>query len=332
VTGWVPPAGPDQPGEPPIVGWATPSDEGLGVGAAIRAGWELTRAHLAGLAAVAAVPVLLTNVLLIPVWLGVAGQVERMVRFLSTLDLTRYRTDADALQREFQAIFQQETQFVAVSAALTCIVVVVAIIGSAALTAATLDAVEGRPVTVGRSFAAVAAHGPAIIAPAVVLGVVIGVGSGLLNLGQANVIAAGGGPGQTAVTSLLSLISLVIWVVLIILAIRWALVFQAILAEDLGLGAALSRSAALTAGARVRIGLTLVAAIFVTGVLFAIPASLLAMVVGLLTASVANAFIAYAAVTAITGLVLIPFLVSVLTVIYRDRVASKPATVTELAG
>lgn len=325
MTGWAPPTGPDPAGEPPIVGWANPGDEGLGVGAAIRAGWNLTRAHLVPLAAVAAVPVLLTNVLLIPVWLSVADQVERMLRFMSTLDFTRYRTDPDAFQREFQAIFQQSTQFVAVSAVLTGVVVAVAIIGSAALTRATLDAVEDRPVTIGRSFAAVAAHGSAIVAPAIVLGVVVGVGSGLLNLGQANVVAAGGGPGQTAVLSFLSLVSLVLWVLLIILAIRWSLVFQAILAEDAGLGAALSRSAALTAGARVRIGLTLVAAVFVTGVLFAIPASLLATVVGLATSSVANAFVAYAVVTAITGLVLIPLLVSVLTVIYRDRVASKAA-------
>jgi len=325
VTGWAPPTGPKPPGEPPIVGWATPADEGLGVGAAIRAGWHLTRAHLAPFAAVAAIPVLLSNVLLIPVWLGVAEQVERMLRFMSTLDFTRYRTDPDALQREFQAIFQQSSQFVAVSAVLTGIVIAVAIIGSAALTSATLDALEGRPVSVGRSFAAVASHASAIVAPAIVLGVVVGVGSGLLNLGQANVVAAGGKPGQTAVTSLLSLVSLVLWVLLIILAIRWSLVFQAILAEDLALGAGLSRSAALTAGARVRIGLTLVAGVVLTGVLFAIPASLLATVVGLVTSSVANAFVAYAVVTAITGLVLIPLLVSVLTVIYRDRVASKPA-------
>jgi hypothetical protein len=332
VTGWAPPTGPNPPGEPPIVGWATPSDEGLGVGAAIRAGWDLTRDHLAGLATVAAVPVLLSNILLIPVWLGLADQVERVVRFMSTLDLTRYRTDSDALQREFQAIFQQSTQFVAVSAALSGIVVAVAIIGSAALTRATLDAVEGRPVTIGRSFAAVAAHASAIVVPAIVLGILIAVGSAALNLGQTNLVAAGGTPGQAAITSLASLLGLVLWIVLIILAIRWSVVFQAILAEDLGLGAALSRSAALTSGARVRIGLTLVAAVVLTGVLFAIVASFLAMVVGLVTSSIANAFVAYAVVTAITGLVLFPFLVSVLTLIYRDRVAAKPAAVTDLGG
>ena len=325
MTGWLPPAGPNPPGEPPVVGWATPGDEGLGVGAAIQAGWNLTREHLVGLAVVAAVPVILANVLLIPVWLGLADQVERIVRFMSTLDLARYRTDPDALQREFQAVFQQSTQFVAVSALLSGVVVAVAIIGSAALTRATLDAADGRPVTIGRSFAAVLAHSSAIVMPAVVLGAVIAIGSAALNLGQTTVVAAGGTAGRVAITWLASLLGLALWIVLIILGIRWAVVFQAILAEDLGLGAALSRSAALTAGARVRIGLTLVAAVIVTGVLFGIVASFAALVAGLVTSSIANAFVAYAVVTAIAGLVLFPLLVSVLTVIYRDRVASRPA-------
>ena len=324
MTGWVPPAGPNPPGEPPVVGWATPGDEGLGVGAAIRAGWDQTRAHLVALAAVAAIPVILANVLLIPVWLGLADQVERIVRFMSTLDFARYRTDPDALQREFQAVFQPSTQFVAVSAVLTGIVVAVAIIGSAALTRATLDAADGRPVSIERSFGAVAAHASAIVVPAVLLGVVLAVGSAALNLGQTTVVAAGGTAGQAAITSLASLLGLAIWIVLIILGIRWSVVLQAILAEDLGLGAALSRSAALTAGSRVRIGLTIVAVVIVTGVLFGIVASLVALVAGLLTSSIANAFVAYAVVTAITGLVLVPLIVSVLTVIYRDRVASKP--------
>jgi hypothetical protein len=307
-----------------VVGWATPGDEGLGVGAAIRAGWDLTRAHLVALAAVAAIPVILANVLLIPVWLGLADQVERIVRFMSTLDFARYRTDPDALQREFQAVFQPSTQFVAVSAVLTGIVVAVAIIGSAALTRATLDAADGRPVSIGRSFGAVAAHASAIVVPAALLGVVLAVGSAALNVGQTTVVAAGGTAGQAAITTLASLLGLAIWIVLIILGIRWSVVLQAILAEDLVLGAALSRSAALTAGARVRIGLTIVAVVIVTGVLFGIVASLVALVAGLLTSSIANACVAYAVVTAITGLVLVPLIVSVLTVIYRDRVASKP--------
>jgi hypothetical protein len=333
MSGWVPPRPrpsptPEVPG--PVVGWAAPSDdEGLGVGATIREGWTLTRADLAGLAAVTALPVIAWNALLVPLWLGTAHMFERWITFFSELDWSRYRADPEAFQREVQAVFQPSTEFAVWTAVLGGLGVVVLIVGAAAVTSATLAAAGGHRVSVAASYRAVADHAAALVLPAVILGIAVVVIGLPLSLSQAGIAASGGGPAASAANALLGLLALVVWVAVIVLAIRWSLAFQAILAEDLGFSGGLARSAALTSGVRTRVGLTLVAAGIAVGFVVTIPSFLLALLVGIATASIMAGVVAYTAALIVSSLVTIPLLVAILTVIYRRRaaaVASSPAS------
>lgn len=327
---WVPPQT-DPPASPeaggPVVGWAAPSeDEGLGVGATIREGWALTRAHLEGLVAVTAIPVIAWNVLLIPLWLGTAEIFERWFRFIAEIDWARYRSDTDAFERDMQAVFQPSTEFTVLTTVLGGLSLVVAFVGAAAVTSATLAAVDGRRVSVGDSYRAVANHAGALVAPAVVLGVALVVIGLPLGLSQATIATSGGEPARSAVGALFGVLALVVWAAVIVLGIRWSLAIQAILAEDLGFRGGLARSAGLTAGARTRIGLTIVAVGLVVGFLVSIASFFLAVLIGLATASFMAGVVTYTAVLIVSSLISIPLFVAILTVIYRRRAAAVPSS------
>ena len=329
MAGWVPPSGgpatlSPEPG--PIVGWAAPSgDEGLGVGASIRAGWALTRAHLVAFAAVTTVPMLIWTLLLVPLWVRTAEMFDRWIQFMTHIDWARYRTDPDAFQRDMSVAFAPSTDFAVLSAVFGGVGIVVAIVGAAAVTSATLAAADGRRVSVAESFAAVAAHAGAIVLPAAVLGLAVAAIALPLGLNQSSFVSSGTSGGGSALSVLISLVSLVVWIAVVVLGLRWSLAFQAILAEDVGLRAGLSRSAALTQGIRLRILLTLIAVGLLVGLLISIPAFIVALFVGVATASIGPAVGTYAVLATLASLFTIPLFVAILTVIYRRRVDTSPA-------
>jgi hypothetical protein len=330
MAGWVPPGGgpaAPAPAPGPIVGWAAPSDdEGYGVGASIRAGWALARAHFVAFAAVTAVPMLIWNLLLVPLWVRTAEMFDRWIQFITHIDWARYRTDPDAFQLDMSAAFAPSTEYAVLSAVLGGAGIVVAIVGAAAVTSATLAAADGRRVSVGESFAAVAAHAGAIVLPAVVLGVAVTAIALPLGLSQTSLVSAGASPSGSALSVLISLVSFVVWIAIIVLGVRWSLAFQAILAEDLGLRAGLARSAALTEGIRLRVFLTIIAVGLLVAFLISLPVFIVAAFVGLATASIGPAVATYAVLATLASLVLIPLFVAILTVIYRRRAGASPAT------
>jgi hypothetical protein len=312
-------AGSPPPGEP-VVSWEAPADDGLAVGSTIGAGWAMTRSHLVDLAAVAAIPVVAWNLVLVPVWAATAQILEVWVRFLSQIDWTRYVGDPDSVRREMQAIFAQSSQLVVLGTIGTGVGFVIAVVGAAAVTRATLDVAGGREVSVGRSFAAVADHAGAIVLPAVLLGAAY-VAIGLpLSMSQSAVASA---PTTTTRPFLALALTVLGWVVLIgavYLAVRWAVVLQVILDESIGLRAGLARSAALTRGARVRIFLTMLAASLLVGLVLTIPASIVGIVGWLLTASITVGIASYTLVIILGSFVAVPLIVAILTVIYlRQR-------------
>jgi hypothetical protein len=333
MAGWVPPSGGTAPAPGPIVGWAAPSDDqDIGVGASIRAGWALTRAHLVTFATVAAVPMLIWTLLLVPLWVRTAEMFDRWIQFMTHIDWARYRTDPDAFQRDMSAAFAPSTDYAVLSAVFGGVGIVVAIVGAAALTSATLAAAEGRRVSIGESFAAVAAHAGAIVLPAVVLGVAVTAIALPLGFSQASFVSAGASSSGSALSVLISLVTFVVWIAVIVLGVRWSLAFQAILAEDLGLRVGLARSAMLTLGIRPRIFLVLIAIGLLVGFLVTIPAFILAMFVGLATASIGPAVATYTILIILASLVSIPLFVAILTVIYRGRAGVSPATADRSAS
>jgi hypothetical protein len=335
MAGWVPPSGGSAapaPGPGPIVGWAAPSDDDdLGVGASIRAGWALTRAHLVPLAAVTAIPMLIWTLLLVPLWVRTAEMFDRWIQFMGHIDWARYRSDPDAFQRDMSAAFAPSTDYAVLSAVFGGVGIVVAIVGAAAVTSATLAAADGRRVSVADSFTAVAAHAGAIVLPAVVLGIAVAAITLPLGLSQASFVSAGASPSGSAFSVVISLVTFVVWIAVIVLGVRWSLAFQAILGEDLGLRAGLSRSAVLTRGIRLRIFLTLIAIGLLVGFLATIPAFIVAVFVGVATASIGPAVAAYTILIIMASLVSVPLLVAILTVIYRRRAAA-PAAAVARAG
>jgi hypothetical protein len=251
---------------------------------------------------------------------------DRWIQFMTHIDWARYRTDPDAFQRDMSAAFAPSTDYAALSAVFGGVGIVVAIVGAAAVTSATLAAADGRRVSVGESFAAVAAHARAIVLPAAVLGIAVAAVTLPLGLNQASFVTAGASRGGSALSLVISLVSFVVWIAVIVLGVRWSLAFQAILAEDLGLRAGLARSAALTQGIRLRIFLTVIAIGLLVGFLISVPVFILAVFVGLATASIGPAVATYAILIILASLVSIPLFVAILTVIYRGRAGVSPPT------
>ena len=250
MSGWVTPTPPGSPrpasgpdGTGPVVGWVTPSEpEGLGIREASGEGWRLTRANLGTFAAIAAVPMVILNLATIPIWLSAGRMFEQMITFFVNLDWARYANDPEGLQRDMQAAMQPVTDLAVLSAVGGGLSFIVWMLGAAALTAATLDAADGRRPSFTSAYRAVAAHAGALVVPALVLGIGYAVIVGALSLGQPGTISRGDVRGA-AVSSLLGIAILVLEVGAVYLAIRWAVFFQVVIAEGTGFRGALSRSA-----------------------------------------------------------------------------------------
>jgi Membrane domain of glycerophosphoryl diester phosphodiesterase len=329
MTGWVTPP-PPSGGPGPVVGWVTPEEPaGLGVREAAREGWRLTRANLGSFAAITAVPVILLNLLTVPIWIS-AGQVfERMITFWTTVDWTRYRYDPEAFQREMQAAMQPSNEFVVIGTVGTGLAFIAWIIGVGAISAAALEAGDGRRPSFAGAFRAVGAHLQALVIPAIVLGVGYIVVFTPLSLSQSTLMYGGDAPIRAGLGLVLSVGALALEVVVLYLAIRWSLYFQVVIAEGLGFRAALSRSATLTSGARIRIGLIFIVWSIIVGLVVGIAGLLAALAAGVAFWSVGVGLAAFTITLSICGLVYLPFFVAVLTHIYRERVdaaGAGPAT------
>jgi hypothetical protein len=326
MNGWSgPPSSGGDPRTPPVVGWDAPSDEGLAVGGTMSAGWALTRAHLGDLAAVAAIPIGLWTLTLLPLWVATTQVFDAWVRFFTETDFSQYAGDPEALRRDMDAIFRPATGLSAVAGLSAGLGVAIAIVGAAAVAQATLDAARGRDITIGRSFGAVADHAAAIVGPAIALGAAYVLVFVPFGLSQGSVTTGAGTPATSIVYLGLSVLIWVVFAAVIYFAVRWAVVLQVILAEDRGLAPALTRSSALSQGVRIRIAVVLLAATFVVGLALSIPTWIAAIVGWLVTGSVAVGMGVYLLGIAIGGLVGMPFIVAVLTVIYDRRVAAVDA-------
>lgn len=323
MSGWAPPP---TPGEGPVVGWVMPTEPaGLSVGDCTREGWRITRAALVPLAAITAVPMILINLLYLPQWISLATLFEGMVRFWSELDVSRYRGDPEALQRDMQAAMQPSAELAVTSTVALGLSVVVGIIAFAALAVGTLDAAAGRPVAIGRAFRVALAR-PAVVVPALVLGIgYVALFLPLLVL-EPDLVYGGELSGGAGLAALFGLVALALEVIAIYLAVRWALYFQVVVEEGLGIRAGLSRAAALSAGVRVRIAVVVLVLSVVIGLAAGFAVIVPALLVGLLAASVLAGLITAVVAYSVVALVFFPFIVAVLTYVYRRRVADAEAT------
>jgi hypothetical protein len=319
MSGWVTPPSAGGPG--PVVGWVQPDEPpGLGVGESIRAGWGHTRAHLGPLVVITAVPVVLLSLLTIPIWVMVGQMFDAMLSLLANYDWSTYRSDPGAFDRAMQSAFQPSGELsliVAVSGGLTFIIWIV---GTAALTAALLEATSGRRPSVSGAYRAVAAHPGALLVPAIVIGLGYAAIAGPLTQSQNDLMFSGAASTRAAVGLTLSLVILALEVIALYFAIRWSLYFQAVLADDLGLRQALARSSQLTAGVRIKIALILLVVSIVVGILMGTVIMIVGLVAGLVTFSIIAGVAAASITVAICALLYLPFFVAVLTHIYRRRV------------
>jgi hypothetical protein len=319
MSGWVtpPPAG----GSGPVVGWVQPDEPpGLGVGESIRAGWGVTRANLVPLVVITAIPVILIGLLTVPLWVMLGEMLDAMFSFMANVDWSGYRTDPAAFQRELEAVFQPSGGLSLAIGVASGLSLVVWVLGTAAITAATLDATSGRRPSISGAYRAVAAHPGALIVPALVIGLGYAAIAGPLSLGQSTLMFGGPATTRAAVTMGLSVLILALEVVALYFAIRWSLYFQAVVAEDLGLRRALARSSELTSGVRIKIGLILIVVSILVGILMGILIWVVALVAGIATMSAMVGVAAASVTVAICALVYLPIFVGVLTHIYRRRV------------
>ena len=309
----------------PVVGWVSPDEpDGLGVRETAREAWRLTRANLGPLLAITAIPVILLNILYLPFWIEYGRLIDSMIQFWTTLDFSRYRYDPEALQRDMQAAMQPSTELALLSALCIGIAIVVVAVGVGAITSGTLTASDGGRPSFAGAYRAVAAHPRALIVPALLLGIGYAVVITPLTLNQGSFMTGGASAGQVALSSLLSIGSLVLSFLILYLFVRWAVFFQVVLAEGLGFRAALARSAALTSGARVKIGLAIIVLSIAIGFIGALACLVIALIVGLLTMSITGGILGYTLSLGVCTLIYFPFFVALLTVIYRRRVADVP--------
>jgi hypothetical protein len=319
MTGWVPP--PASGGGEPVVGWVVPSEpSGLGVGDCAREGWQITKAQLGPLVAITAIPAILLNLLYIPFWISIATMLEGIFRFWAELDISRYQYDPEALQRDMQAAMQPTQELSIIASAATGVAVVIGIVSLAALTAGTLDAAAGRTPSISGAFRVTLGRA-AVVVPAVILGIGYVVVFVPLALVQPEWVYGGAMTGAPGLAALLSVVVLVLEAIAIYLAIRWSLYFQVVVAEDLGIRASLARAAALSSGVRVRIAVVMIVLWLLVGFVVAFVAAIPAVVLGLATQSIIAALVTGTVVLSLCALVYLPYLVAVLTYIYRRRAA-----------
>ncbi len=312
----------------PTVGWERPkTTPGFGVLELIRGGWAAYRAASGSLLRIAVLPEILRGILLTPVAFLTATMIEGMVRLFGEFDVDHYLADPVAYQSTFQAGIEAATRPPANLAFLTGVVsgaaLTLTLLSLGLLTAGALVVLDGRRPSIIGSMRAVAACADGLVAPAIVLGMGWAVIATPLELSQSDVAFRASG-GSTTADGSLALLSLVISVAAFVVAVRWSLAIPAMLAEGLGLRAALARSTALTAGVRMPIALALIVASVTIGLAVSVTGLVGALVGFGLSGTIPAGVLAYLVVVTVVGLFFAPIIPAMLARAYRLRIAPAP--------
>jgi len=236
------------------------------------------------------------------------------------------------LQDEFQARIQSllvpTPDLAAIPAVTGAAGVVVGLIGVSVLTAAALAAVAGRPISIGGVLRVVAARG-ALVRPIIALAIGWLVASAVPVLLQtsSDFQAWSGEPGSPRsilLGSLLSVVGLVVLVLSFVLAVRWALYIPAVIAESLGIGSGLDRSAQLSRGIRIRLALAMFGIQLLHTLSVGVVGLVVGVAIGISAGSVAIGFVAYLGVALLGGLLWAPVMPAMLAVAYGARAGEKP--------
>jgi hypothetical protein len=340
VSGWGPPpaADPETPGR---THWGQPAGgDPLAPGQLIRRALRLYRSTPRRLLLVAAVPELLRTLLAVPGLAATYAVMEALVGVISDYferamaDPGAYgAAESQALQAELEATLQSlvvpAADVAAWSAAGVGLGVAVGLIGAAALTAAALRAAAGEPISIAGAYRLVAARA-ALLVPIVAIGLGWVLVSVLpIALESSPEFHAWTGPPESPrsvlIASLLAVAASVVGVVAVVLAVRWAVFIPVVLVEDVGVGRGLARSARLTHGLRIRLGLAMAGILLVQGLTVGIVAAVSGFVVALAASSVAAGFAVYLAVSVGGSLLWAPLLPALLALVYRDRAATVAA-------
>ena len=283
---------------------------------------------------IAIVPSLLQVVVSIPTLSTTVRAVERMVQI--TVDYLAAVTanpgaygpaEAAALQAELQAQLQAvavpATDLAAVTALGGGLATAVALLGTAALTAAGLSVAAGRPVPAAFAYRLIGAR-PGLVKPilAIALGWVAAAWLPSLLASSSDFQAWAGEPGSPRsilLASLFSVVALVVLVAVIVFAVRWALFIPAVLVESLGVGAGLARAAELSRGLRIRLALAIVGLYLLQAFSVGIAATAVGFAIGLSIGSVAAGFAGYLCVGFLGNVFFAPLGPAMLAIVYRDR-------------
>ncbi len=334
MSGWQRPTSSDEDG-PPRTYWAQASEgDALGPGGLIRRAWQLYRSTPRRFLMVALAPELIRGVLAIPSFVMTLGFVEKFVAAIAgywrlvTEHPAAYRADPSVFQAELEealsVAFVPPPDLALVSATSGAAALVVSLIGTSALVAVALGLAGGRPIAAVEAFRLVVTR-RAIVVPTAVLGlgwVVVGVVPLLLGASPDFQAWAGepGSPRAVLIASLLSVFAVVIAVLIVIVAVRWALYIPAVVAENLGVGPALARSADLSRGIRARLGLAMAGIFLMHAISVGFVAGIVGIAVGLSAGSVAVGFGGYVAAAIVGNLLWAPVLPAMLAVAYETRV------------
>jgi hypothetical protein len=338
VSGWERPA---PPGDgPPSTFWSQePAGDALGPGQLIRRAWRHYAATPRRYLLVAAIPETIRDVLAIPSFVIALGFVEGVVtafgEFLARVNANpaAYSADPWALQAEFEdrlrEILVPVPDMAILPAAMGALGVAVGLIGTSALAAVALAAARGRTMSVVEAFRLVAARG-ALIKPIVVLvvGWLVVAWIPLLLQTSADFRAWAGVPGSprsVLLASLLSVIGAVVTLLIVIVAVRWALYIPAVVAEPIGVGSALVRSAELSRGIRSRLALAMAGILLLHAFSVGLVAAFVGIAMGISADSVPVGFAAYVATSFVGNLLWAPVLPAMLALAYHTRVGEAPA-------
>ena len=332
MSGWERPT-PPLPSESPTPShWTRPHEaDALGPGQLVRSAWRLYRSTPRRFLLVAAIPELIRDLLAIPGLLvagrALQGVFEVMADFLGRVatnpDAYRSADSADLraqLQAQLQAVALPQADLAAWSSVIGGVGLAVALIGSAALTAAALAAATTRPISVAGAYRLVTARG-GLLKPIVALGVASVAVSTLsivleTSTGFQAWAGAVGSPRSVLLGSLLGILSMVLAIGIVVLAVRWALFIPTVLAEGLGVGPGLARAARLTHGIRIRLGLAMAGIALLNALTVGIAAAVVGFAIGLSAGSVAAGFGAYLVVSLIGNVLWAPLLPTMLALAY----------------
>ncbi|MEA2607791.1 MAG: hypothetical protein QOJ75_34 [Chloroflexota bacterium] len=337
MSGWERPTPPPGDDAPPRSYWTLPSEAGkdaLGVRQLIKRGWRLYRSAPRRFLLVALVPELIRDLLALPSTLIAGLMMQGMFtvmgdffRRLATDPRSYQSDDSRAFQAELQAqiraAIQPHSDLAALASVSSGIGVAVILIGGSALVAAALTAAGDRPISVATAFRIVAGR-RGLVQAILALGVSWSAVSLLLYglEGSTDFQAWAGAPGSprsVLLGGLLAVVGVVATIGVIVLALRWALLIPALIVESLGLGRGLARSAQLTRGIRIRLGLAMLGIVLLQSLSVGLVAWIVGLAVGLAASSLMAGFAAGAIVTFVGSLLWSPVLPAMLTVAYLER-------------